>query len=349
MKKTDYGVAKKVKQALLDGEKSKNIEKRFGISRSTVTRLKKEVDTSEMSTAEKTFIRSQSITLPPALQGKISEAEYYRKTLEDSEEGWLAHAKQGSVLYAGTSMCFVGIVYAETPEEIVELMKKAEARGLSFGYIIHDLDFWDHDSPEVREGDVVIYAEGERYKRLDPKKLHAHVMIQYESSRAWSTNQKLVSELFGLNTIAWQVVFDPAGMWEYFLHRTPSAKAKGKHQYDEAQRVAVNAFSVRPTKLQREQMAAEISHWILTGMYAEYGRYEYCDLMRKYDGMPMMLSVIRGNSANFGKAIDSLRATASDMSYAKLSDDALATVQEDLRQKLKLCDAEVEKRSKRSK
>lgn len=347
-KKLDESVAQKIMQGIIDGKKSEDLEKMYSVSRRTVARLKKRVDTMQMTTAEKSFIQNHDISLPSSLQGKMNTADYYRKSLEDAEEGWYAHALQGSVLYSGTSMYFVGIVYGDSPEEITDLMHKAEAKGLSFGYIIHDHDYWMHDSPEVKDGDTLVFAEGERYRRLDPKKLHAHVMVKYESARAWNVNQRIVGEIFGLNTIAWQIAENPQGMWEYFLHRTPSAQQAGKYQYPESSRICVNNFVVQPTKWQRDLMATEINHYIHTQMYAEFGRYEYSDLTRKYDKQTVMLSIIRGNSNSFGDTITSLR-HINGTDFSKMSDEALQRTEEDLRRKLKQCEAEVEKRSLRSK
>lgn len=325
-KKLEESVAVRIRSDLESGLSQQDVAERNNVSMRTVQRIKKEADTSDLSTYQKKFIRAHHITVPPNLQGKIDPIKYYRLGLHDPLEGWDVIVEKGDIRRKGFSHYFAGIVYA-SPEEFEELIKVADEAGISLGYAPHDgNDVWDHDSPPVRDPDtgVLVYAEGERWKRLDPKKAHIHVMSWYETAVSWSTNQKLMDEIFGLNTTSWIVVGNPLKMWKYFAHDTDQAREKGKYRYYMFGEIRkyINNFHIEPTKHDRDLMALEIVNFILNDMFKTYGRFEYADLLQQYHSDEYVLSVIRGNTNMLAHLIDSKRHSG-EQNLGSLSDEKL--------------------------
>jgi len=326
-KKTDESVACSIKNDLKSGLSQAEIAARYNVSLKTVQRIKKEIDTADMSTYEKSFIHSHHIMVPPNLQGKIDPITYYKLSLADPLEHWDVILEKGDLLRKGKSRYFAGIVYA-TESEFETLVKRADDLGISLGYAAHDgRDVWFHDSPEVHDEKTgtLVYAEGQRWKRMDPKKNHVHVMSYYDSAVEWSTNQYKMEEIFGLNTILWIKVGNPLRMWKYFAHDTDKARADGKFPYYKHGEIrhTINGFHIEPTKHDRELIALDIVNFVQRDLFKTFGRYEFADLMSHYNTDEYVLSVIRGNTNMLTHMIDSLRHGAGSRALDELSDAVL--------------------------
>lgn len=327
-KKIEESVANGIENDLKSSNLSQaEIAERYNVSIKTVSRIKKEIDTADMSTYEKSFIHEHHITVPPNLQGKIDPVAYWRLSLADPLEHWDVLLQKGDILRKGKSRYFAGIVYANE-KEFEELVKRADDAGIVLGYAVHDgHDSWSHDSPEIRDEKTgtLVFAEGARYKRLDPKKSHVHVMSYYDTSVEWSTNQYKMEELFGLNTILWIKVGNPLRMWKYFAHDTDRARAEGKYPYYKFGEIrhTINGFHIEPTKHDRELIALDIVNFVQRDMFKTFGRYEFADLMKQFTGDEYVLSVIRGNTNMLTHMIDSLRHGAGSKSLDGLPDTVL--------------------------
>lgn len=309
-----YGIEDLQKKTVQD-----MLAEKFNCSTKTVKRyIKKAVaqkSENELTAEDKAFLQKNSITLPKRLQGKLTELEYLKRYLTDEEEGWRYVRQAGKIAYEGNALIYAGIVYAESKDELIEMLNKIVKDGLQLCWIWHDKDFWQHDSPEEidEETGILIFKEGERYKKGDLKRYHAHIMLKWGKLTSWNTNQQYVNEVFGLHTVAWIKVCNPAGMYNYFCHDTSQARAEGKYLYSRDERICVNGFSIKLSDREKGEIINGITVFILDDMFNLYKRYELVDLMTYYKGQIDIVNIIRG-SANY---INALLSSARNSMYAE--------------------------------
>lgn len=295
------------------------LAEKFSCSVRTVKRyIKKAVaqkSENELTAADKAFLQKNHITIPTRLQGKLSELDYLKRYMTDDEEGWRYTRQVGKVTYEGNGMYYAGIVYFDSKDELLKYLDVMTKDGLQFLWIWHDLDYWQHDSPEDidTETGTLIFEKGERYRKGSLKRYHAHIMIKWGRLVTWSTNQSYVNQVFGLHTVMWIKVLNPSGMYNYFCHDTSAARAEGKYLYPRSDRVAVNGFDIKLSDREKGEIISGVITFILDDMFATYHRYELVDLLTYYKGQVDMLNIIRG-SANL---INALLASARNTSYVK--------------------------------
>lgn len=335
-KDTSESVGKDVEQAFLDNPdiNVQEVMEKFNISKTTAYRLRKKALAESGRNSNKdfdTYLQKHNTKLPPNLQGKLTEQEYWQLYHEDEEEGWMFHEKRGQVLDKDRSISFCGIVYADSFEEIQELMSEYAMLGIPFEWIWHDRDYWLHDSPEVKDLETgqVLFVVGERYKRNDPKKNHAHIMNKFDHVRTWQKNQQEVESIFGYRTTLWIPTKSINGMHNYITHSTEQARKDGKYPYGEENLHQENGFSVDLSKDERNAIYTSVVHYINYEMFQEYHRYEFSDLTKKFDGQKEMQSVMRGSAHALKFLLDSKRNCADDGDYQGLSDSTLENMIKD--------------------
>ena len=277
---------------------------KFSISKATAYRYRgKAVELSH----EKDFSINHDIKIPKKFQD-VSKVDYYWATLEDNKEGWSFWAEQGDVLYNTRAVAWIAIFYPESEEDMA-LIDDLSSRGIQFAWAMHDMDFWDHDSPLIvdRITGQVLFAEGEKYKKNDPKKTHVHLLLKFDSVVSDKYVKRLLNSVFGVQVTLPMVCHNLRGYYNYLIHDTASAKKKGKFQYPEEKRVCENGFSAGFDDEEKAKILAGIDHYINFTMYQEQHGFEYWMLIKKFDGQWDILRLIRGATNHYQHLLDSKR------------------------------------------
>lgn len=307
-------------EELTKDDRQRLMEK-YGVSQRTLYNMKKKAvaqkKMDELTAEDKLFLAKNHITIPKRLQGIISEVNYYKAYMQDSEEGWKFYRELGKMQYEGNAVFYVGIVYADSLEELEEMLDRLTVTGMPYCWIWHDKDFWLHDSPEERDQEkgTLIFAKGEKYKKGDLKRYHAHVMLKWGKLVKWEDNQQFVNEIFGLHTVAWQRVGNPEGMYSYFRHDTSRCRADGKYLYPREARISVNGFSVKLNDREKGEVLSGIFEYITKDLFEDYGRYELKDLTTHFLGQLDILGVMRGSANYINGLLMSCRQTTTEEDY----------------------------------
>ena len=291
----------------------------YGISKTYAYRLKNKA-INEMQ--EDAFFNDDDIKIPEKFQDVLDKKDFWQYEYEDPEEGWTFWKEAGEELKKNRGIAFIFVYYPRDKEEYKQMNDALVSRGIPFEHALHDKDYWLHDSPEVvdKETGVLIFEEGERWKRNDPKKLHAHGLMKLDSVTSLaSVRQMLNTALHGRVANA-QVCSSISGYHNYMLHDTDAARKTGKFQYCTfcpEIRIAENGFDVDLTQNDRKKILSSIDTYIRHEQFREFGRYEYADLCEKFDGQYETLAVIRGATHHIQHEISSLRNSLDE--YSELS------------------------------
>lgn len=283
----------------------KTAMQKFSISQSTAYRCKNDaVDLSN----EEDFSLHHDIQIPEKIQDTVSKVEYYHWLLEDEQEGWTFWANQGDVLYNTRGAGWIAIFYPESDEDM-KMIDSLASHGVQFAWSLHDMDFWDHDSPVEfnRETGEIIFSEGERYRKNDPKKKHVHLLLKFDSVVTDKYVKRLLHSAFGVQVTLPEVCHNIRGYFNYLIHDTASARKKGKYQYPESRRVCENGFAVGFDDDEKAKILSSIDHYINFDMYKEQHGYEYWMLIQKFDGQWDILKLIRGATNHYQHLLDSKR------------------------------------------
>lgn len=281
------------------------VMKKYSVSRAYVYRLKAKV---EKETKEKAFSMKHDIKVPEKVQG-VSPIKYYWAQLEDDKEGWTFWADQGDILYNSRAVAWIAIFYPEKEEKDLVLIDDLSAFGVQFAWILHDKDFWDHDSPPVldKETGEVLFEEGERYHKNDPKKKHVHLLLKFDSVVTDKYVKKLLRKVFGEQVTLPIVCHNIRGYFNYLIHDTDSARKKGKFQYPPEKRICENGFHAAFDDEEKAKILAAIDHYINFEMRKEQHGFEYWMLIEKFDGQWDILKLIRGSTNHYQHLLDSKR------------------------------------------
>lgn len=284
----------------------KAVCEKYGISKTWAYRLRKKAIA---EVKEDSFLQDDNTRVPQELQDVVTEKEYWQRLYEDPEEGWTFQVKKGEVLSQIKSICYIFVFYPRNVFEYHDMCARLTALGWQWAHALHDKDYWLHDSPLVvdPETGIVIFEVGERWKRNDPKKLHAHGMVVFDSVQSKERVQKMLNQAFSGRVAMCQVGLSINGYFNYLIHDSPECRNQGKFPYPEEIRICENGFEPTFSKSEKNKVVASLTHYCLYEMYAEYHRYEYADLCEKFDGQAETIALIRGSYGHFSHLITSLR------------------------------------------
>lgn len=298
------------------------VVEKYNISRAYAFRMKKKA---KAEIEEDAFFSDNDKEIPEKFQDILSKKDYWKYEYEDPEEGWSFWKKKGEELQQNRGAAFIFVYYPRSEAEYNEMNLALASKGVPFEHALHDKDYWLHDSPEVvdEETGVLLFEKGERWKRLEPKKLHAHGLMKLDSVTSLASVRALLREVFHGRVANAQICNSVSGYHAYMLHDTEAARREGKFQYCAICpeiRVAENGFTVEYSKEDSKKVLSSIDTYIRHEMFSEFGRYEYCDLCEKFDGQYEVLAVIRGASHHFQHEITSLRKSTNPLSETELDE-----------------------------
>lgn len=281
---------------------------KFAISKASYYRYKKKALAQLETETRESLLHENNMPINANMQG-VDPIWLWDIQHEDDEEGWQFHVERGKAIEQAYGTAFASIWYPTSEDELHSGVKKLCARGVSFEWIMHDKDYWLHDSPEVKDPETgtVLYEQGTRYQRGELKTRHVHLLLKFDHTVTNQLVNRLLRDVLGHKVALSVRVNSVSGMHRYLTHSTEKAQHDGKFQYEEEELHPENGFSVDLNKSEKNAILISIADFCLHKLYSQYHRYEFSDLIDAYQGQEDALPLIIGHTVFFKGLLDSKR------------------------------------------